>query len=302
VISVILTTCNRSDLCHEAIDSVLSQEGAEFELVVVDDGSTDDTPTMLASYGDAIRVVRKENGGVASARNAGIEAAKGDLLAFLDDDDLFLPGKLRIQAAYHAAHPEVGLIYTDCERFDKRGSAKTKPRTRTARPLEGLVFREFVEKYFIIFSTMAVPHHVVERVGMFDEDYLRQDDLDFMARVLEHYPAGYIDQKLIRRRKFVTPVTAAHIRRAGNEQMLYVDKLSARYRPEQLPPRWAARKRARAEEKLARACAMEGDVAGVRRHYWRAIAADPFSLRNYRRWVMADWELRKAGRRAHAGR
>jgi glycosyltransferase involved in cell wall biosynthesis len=295
VISVILTTHNRPDMCREAIDSVLAQEGVEFELVVVDDGSTDDTPAMLASYGDAIRVARKENGGVASARNVGIQLAKGNLLAFLDDDDLFLPGKLRIQAAYHEAHPEIGISYTDCERFDERGPAKTKARTRTARPREGMVFRAFVEKYFIIFSTMAVPRHVVEHTGGFDEDYLRQDDLDFMARVLEHYPAGYIDEKLIRRRKFIAPKTAAQVRRAGTEQLLYVEKLSARYAPEQLPPRWAARKRARAEEKLARACELEGDAIGARRHYRQAIALDPLPLRNYRRWALAGWRARGAG-------
>jgi glycosyltransferase involved in cell wall biosynthesis len=304
VISVILTTYNRPDMCREAIDSVLVQEGAEFELIAIDDGSTADTPAMLASYGDAIRVVRKENGGVASARNAGIEAAKGNLLAFLDDDDLFLPGKLKAQAAYHESHPEVGLSYTDCERFDEHGPLKAKARTRTSRPREGMVFREFVEKYFIVFSTMVVPRRVVERTGGFDEDYLRQDDLDFMARVLEHYPAGYLDQKLTRRRKYSRPKTAAEVRRAGVEQMLYVDKLTARYAAEQLPPRWTVRKRSRAEEKLAHACELEGDATGARQHYRRAIAADPFPLRSYRRWLLAASRARKAskGTRRERGR
>jgi len=289
---VILTTYNRPEMTCEAIDSVLAQTFADYELIVVDDGSTHDTRAVLARYGDRIRYLHKENGGVASARNAGLRAARGALIAFLDDDDIWLPEKLSVQEAFQRRHPELGLIYADCERFDERGRVRD-PSGRL--PRSGFVFREFVEEYFIIFSTLMVPRAVIERVGGFDEEYLRGDDVDFMGRALEHFPAGYIDRVLIRRRKYARPRTPAEIRLSGTEQLLYVRKFAERYGARgMLPPRWVARKTARAELKLARACEMLGDAAGARAHCRRAIAADPLHLRAFRRWLQAPARARRA--------
>jgi glycosyltransferase involved in cell wall biosynthesis len=293
-ISVVLTTYNRPETTCEAVESVLAQTFDDFELIVVDDGSTDDTEAVLARYGARIRYLRKENGGEASARNVGLQAARGALIAFLDDDDVWLPEKLAVQEAYQRQHPEVGVIYTGCERFDERGRVRD-PSGRA--PRSGFVFREFVEEYFIIFSTLMVPRVVIERVGGFDEDYLRGDDVDFMGRALEHFPAGYIDQVLIRRRKYVRPRTPAEIRLSATEQLLYVRKFQERYGARGLlPPRWVARKTARAELKLARACEMLGDAEGARAHCRRAIAADPLHLRAFRRWLQAPVRARRSRR------
>lgn len=299
MISVVLTTYNRPDMTVEAIDSVLAQTHPSFELIVVDDGSTDKTPSVLAEYGDRIRVVTKPNGGVASARNVGIAHARGELIAFTDDDDVWLPEKLVRQQAYFDAHPEVGLIYCDCERFNEAGVARD-PDGRT--PLSGNVFTEFVENYFVIFSTIVVPKKVIDHVGTFDEAYTRGDDIDFIARVFEHYPAGYVDEKLIRRRKYLRAKSAAEIRVAGEEQLYYVEKFTERYGDTgRLPPRWTARKRARAHMKIGRAFELEGDAAQARRHYAQAIRSDPFLIKSFRRWLVAPSRARRARRRAAAG-
>jgi len=292
MISVIVTTYNRPSMACEAIDSALAQTHADFEVIVVDDGSTDDTGQVLSRYGERIHYVRKENGGEATARNVGLEHARGELITFLDDDDIWLPEKLEAQVAYQRAHPEVGLIYTDCQRFDERGPL---PDPTGRKRLSGWVFREFVEEYFIIFSTIMVPRAAIDRVGGFDEAYMRGDDVDFMGRVLEHYPAGYIDRKLMRRRKYARPSTPAEIRRSADEQLIYVRRYQERYGGTgQLPRRWATRKTARAELKLARCCEMLGDARGAREHCWRAISADPFHLRAYRRWLQAPYRARRA--------
>src|SRR5512139_3834983 len=99
LVSVVIPTYNRAWCLRQAVDSVLAQEFGDFELIVVDDGSTDATADLLAAYADRIRVLRQANHGVSAARNAGIAAARGGLFAFLDSDDIWLSRKLSTQVA-----------------------------------------------------------------------------------------------------------------------------------------------------------------------------------------------------------
>ena len=112
-VSVVIPVYNRASLVRRAVDSVLQQDTPAAEVIVVDDGSTDGTAPVLASYGGAIRVLRQENQGVSAARNHGVAASGGALIAFLDSDDRWLPGKLSCQAAYMIAHPEVQICQTE---------------------------------------------------------------------------------------------------------------------------------------------------------------------------------------------
>ena len=100
LVSVIIPTYNRGWIIKEAIDSVLEQDFSDFELIVVDDGSNDNTREILGAYADAITVLHRSNRGVSAARNCGIAEASGQLIAFLDSDDLWLPGKLKTQVKY----------------------------------------------------------------------------------------------------------------------------------------------------------------------------------------------------------
>ena len=100
LVSVIIPTYNRAEIIEEAVDSVLAQDYKDFELIVVDDGSTDNTSEVLATYGDDIRVLYQENKGVSAARNRGISEAAGKLIAFLDSDDLWMPQKLTTQVEF----------------------------------------------------------------------------------------------------------------------------------------------------------------------------------------------------------
>ncbi len=109
LISVIIPAFNAAWCVRRAVDSVLAQDYKPLEVLVVDDGSTDDTPEILAEYGESIRVVTKANGGLSSARNAGIKAASGDSVAFLDADDWWLPGKLSAQVRLMQSQPEIGF-------------------------------------------------------------------------------------------------------------------------------------------------------------------------------------------------
>ena len=124
MVSVIIPTHDRATVITRAIDSVLAQEGVELEVIIVDDGSTDDTREVIASrYGDDERVVYlfQERAGVAGARNAGLARARGELVAFLDSDDVWRPGKLALQLACLARVPEAGMIWTEMSALDAAG-------------------------------------------------------------------------------------------------------------------------------------------------------------------------------------
>ena len=121
-VSVVIPAYNAAWCVAKAIDSVLAQDYRDFELIVVDDGSTDDTAKVLAAYGDAIRVIRKPNGGLSSARNTGIAAARGEFIAFLDADDWWLPGKLRLQMSSMRQNANIGFSSTTARVVDPDGN------------------------------------------------------------------------------------------------------------------------------------------------------------------------------------
>src|SRR3990172_4693438 len=124
-ISVIIPTYNRKKLVLEAIQSAIKQEPKNFETIVVDDGSVDRTADYLRSLRLPIKVISKSNGGISSARNEGIRNAKGKYIAFLDSDDLWLPGILAEQSNYLDSHPEISLVYVD-QYNETKGKRKDK--------------------------------------------------------------------------------------------------------------------------------------------------------------------------------
>src|SRR5690606_20987586 len=112
MVSVVIPAYNVGPHIAEAIESVLAQDYPQVEIVVVDDGSKDDTAEVVATRYPQVSLIRKENGGAATARNAGIRAARGEFVAFLDADDIWLPGKLTAQIDYLRAHPDVAMNCT----------------------------------------------------------------------------------------------------------------------------------------------------------------------------------------------
>lgn len=121
-ISVIIPAYNCDRYIAQAVDSVLQQESCSYEIIVIDDGSTDSTEQVLESYGDLLRYIKQENQGVAAARNHGIEIAHGSFVAFLDADDYFLPQKLARQAEILTKRPDLGIIHSGWQRVDYQGN------------------------------------------------------------------------------------------------------------------------------------------------------------------------------------
>lgn len=165
LVSIIIPTYNRSRFLQETIESVLRQTYPNVEVIVVDDGSTDDTPEAMARYEGRVDYIRQPNRGVAAARNAGFHAAKGEYLCFLDDDDLFLPLKIERQMHILDRQPHVGLAHCRYYRADGQGNLLDKPGLLP----EGDVLRELVRWNFVWMGAPLIRRECLERVGLFDE-------------------------------------------------------------------------------------------------------------------------------------
>jgi glycosyltransferase involved in cell wall biosynthesis len=197
LVSVVIPTYNRAYCLAEAVDSVLAQELRGFELIVVDDGSTDDTPRLLEGYGEAVRTLRRENHGVSAARNAGIAAARAELIAFLDSDDLWLPGKLRRQVEFFTSHPKALICQTE-ELWVKNGR-RVNPGKRH-RKRGGMIFEPSLDLCLVSPSAVMARRELFERVGLFDESLPACEDYDLWLRVSCRFPVHLIETPLIVKR------------------------------------------------------------------------------------------------------
>jgi len=170
LVSVIIPVFNGVNYLGEAIESVLAQTYAPIEVLVVDDGSTDESAELARSFG-GVRVIQKANGGVASARNAGIAEARGDFLAFLDHDDVHYPTKTELQMHALHAHPEAMFVL--CH---KRYVLVGEPPSWFRGPRDGTPVQGFVP------SCWLVRREAFSTVGLFDERYSHGPDYDWLAR------------------------------------------------------------------------------------------------------------------------
>jgi glycosyltransferase involved in cell wall biosynthesis len=225
-VSVIIPAYNYARYVSEAIDSVLAQTYPPLEVIVVDDGSTDDTPNVLAAYGDRIRAIRQVNQGVAAARNTGIAAARGEYVAFIDSDDTWEPRKLELQMARFDAEPDLGLVHCGGEAFDDQG--KSLGVVLDGR--EGWVGIEMLQLDHEVIqlpgSSVVVPRRVAEEVGGFDVRLPPSEDWDFCYRVATRYRVGYVRQPLFRYRLHGGGIHL-NIRKMEGSMMLALEKAFA---------------------------------------------------------------------------
>jgi glycosyltransferase involved in cell wall biosynthesis len=197
-VTVVIPAYNAGRFLTDAIGSALAQTHAAREIVVIDDGSTDDTPAVAARFGDAIRWVRKENGGPARARNDGIRLARGELVAFLDADDVWLPHKLERQIAKLAERPHAALVHSLAYNVLSDGSHR-ELRTPEASDYSGDCLERLFHGNRITFSTVVARKACLEEVGGFDES-LRQaaiEDYDLLLRLASRYPFTVVAEPLI---------------------------------------------------------------------------------------------------------
>lgn len=186
-VSVIIPTYNRVDFVQEAIESVFSQSYRDFEIIVVDDGSTDDTHNILATFiaEGLIQYIYQDNAGGGNARNTGIQAAQGKYIALLDSDDLFLPKKLAKQIALLEKHGEAGMVHCGFSKFDDTGKDLGY---RDPSRFSGWIYPKLLLEWSVLISTstVVIPASVLQEIGGFD-DTTWAADLDMWRRISRRY-------------------------------------------------------------------------------------------------------------------
>ena len=196
LVSVIIPTFNRAWCLMEAVDSVLSQTYPNYELIVVDDGSTDNTGDLL-SHCQGISVIQQTNQGVSSARNRGIASSKGELIAFLDSDDLWQPEKLAAQVAFFGQHQDAMICQT--EEVWIRNGRRILPKSRHKK-ISGLFFERSLELCLVSPSAVMMKRQLFDDVGLFDVKLPACEDYDLWLRVGAHLPIYLIEEALIIKR------------------------------------------------------------------------------------------------------
>jgi glycosyltransferase involved in cell wall biosynthesis len=197
LVSVIIPTHNRAWVLKEAIDSVLAQDFKDFELIVVDDGSTDNTGQILDAYDQDLIVLRQSNRGVSAARNRGITAAGGRLVTFLDSDDLWLPRKLSSQVDFFNSNP--AAVINQTEEIWIRNGERVNPKDRH-RKVSGMIFEQSLALCLVSPSAVMIKRSLFDEVGLFDESLTACEDYDLWLRISCRYPVDLIETPLIIKR------------------------------------------------------------------------------------------------------
>jgi glycosyltransferase involved in cell wall biosynthesis len=232
-VSVIIPTYNRESTVGIAIQSVLDQTFADFEVLVIDDGSTDSTESVVRGFGDP-RVVylRQQHSGLpAVARNNALRRARGEYIAFLDSDDLWLSDKLAAQVAYMDIHPEMALSYTNTYQFTKDPArCQQKPMLGREETFSGDVFEQLYGRQRIPNLTVMIRTSVRDTVGLLDEDerLKANEDYEYWLRIAHRYPIGYIDRPLAKYRHHPDGISKARVATC-QAKLTLIEKLDDMY-------------------------------------------------------------------------
>jgi len=281
LVSAVIPTFNRRELVPEAVRSVLAQTWREVEAVVVDDGSTDGTEEAVRAIPDPrVRYVRKEHSGIAATRNRGIAEARGAFLAFLDSDDLWVPGKLEKQMPLFRGGE--GFVYARYRSV--RGG--TVLRSKPVGGPSGNIFHALLKRIFVQMSTVVVRREAAREAGPLDEGLAYADEYDFILRLAERFPCGFVDEDLVIYRIHGANESRKERVRISENLEVY-RRIFRREGPDAATRRIASRRVARYAAQLARLLASEGDREGAERALREGLGARPWSPAL--RWAL--WRL-----------
>lgn len=235
-VSVIIPVYNGEKYISQTLESVFSQSFQDFEVIVINDGSTDRTDEILSAYGQRIVYLLNNHGGPASSRNRGLDVARGSHIAFLDADDLWHPAKLEKQVAFAEAHPEYGIVTTDAANFDETGVTAASTAAAHKFIPSGDVLEHLLFDNWVGTSCAMVRRACFEKVGGFDEErFVWGEDWIMWMRVAAEYPVYFLDEVLVQYRMHPQGYSRANLDKHYEDLLYDLDKL------ERTIPRLSAR-------------------------------------------------------------
>jgi glycosyltransferase involved in cell wall biosynthesis len=271
-ISVIIPTFNRLELLKQTVESVRNQTFTDFEIIVVNDGSTDGTSEWLSAQSD-MRIVQQTNKGIASSRNSGASIALGEWLAFLDHDDIWAPNKLEIQAGFAKANPEVALVAAKHVRLGR------KFRTRgNVRWIKGDLFVKEYSESFIHTSSVMIRKDVFRQINGFPAHYRFADEFDVWLKIAAIHPIAYVDKPLVFIRLYES--NTSH-NRIGVRTDTY-DILMRNYDPERVPVKVFLRTLSDHDISFGRAYLNAGNLTEALKWFRNSVERTPWRVRSWR--------------------
>ena len=220
-VSVVIATFNRAEYLPQTLDSVLGQTFQNFEAIVIDDGSTDDTLRALSPYENRIEYVYQENRGPSAARNVGVRYAKGDWIAIQDSDDLSLPNHLQTLYGYAKDHPNCGMVFANGsylggpEHNRDTIIARAKSRRLAA---QGVRLEDLFDKSIVRLQAALISKRCYDEIGGHDESLRISMDLDLAFRLFSRYPMAYLDEVVFSYRKHSGNIS-------GNQELRLVENI-----------------------------------------------------------------------------
>ncbi len=283
LVSVVIATYNRASLLGETLESVLAQRFQNFELIVVDDGSTDGTAKLVQFYGRKIRYFRQENRGAAAARNLGVGQARAPWIAVQDSDDLSMPDHLLTLYDYVKRHPACGMVFANgCYLEGPEHNREAIIPGAKARKLaaRGVRLDDLFEKSIVRLQAALISKAAFQAVGGMDESFAICHDLDLFLRLCMKFPVGYVDRIVFRYRKHQGNISR-------NEETRLLENIRVieafmRDFPEakaMLGKKRVARRLAYRYYRLAKGRWKKKQFAGARQAIGAAISTCPFSLK-----------------------
>jgi len=289
-VSIVIATYNRAQFLGETIRSILNQQLRNFELIVVDDGSTDDTERLLAGYRSQLRYLYQENRGPSAARNFGVRCANADWISIQDSDDLCMPNHLQTLYGYAKDHPECAMVFANGNYLGGREHNRETiiPRTKSQQLAKsGVKLEDFFEKSILRLQAALISKKAYDAIGGHDESLRICMDLDLGFRLLMNFPVAYLDS-----------VVFSYRRHAGNigrneelrltENIRVIEKLLREYpraraqlgsdtvsrrlayRYYRLAKgRWRRNERHQAREALQQAIGLQPYVVKYRLYHWQ---------------------------------
>lgn len=278
IVSIIIPTYNRAALVQQAIASVLAQTYTDFECIVVDDGSLDDTKAALQPLiaGARIHYAHQPNAGLSAARNHGLRLARGAYISFLDDDDLYEPRKLARQVEYMKAHPDAMLVHCWFRKFSDQNPDLGLRKTDW---FQGWIYPQMLSYWRMLMATpcLMFRRELFDEVGVFDESLRYAEDFDMWRRIARKYPFHLVPESLVRIRQQAVSMSS---HKAGSAAHFRAVLEKAFAEDPQLSPRLRAHALAAMYTSVAQNLLGEGgpaEIVAARQHLRSALRLQPLA-------------------------